>query len=232
MGSRLVLQWKRQTSPRCTRIGRCCCESFQILLLSEIVIPKQAERSLKLWESGALIVPQVRISQTLKRLKITFIPQVSDRGDETTGFANFSADNWGKATLKYLISVNELTTEEMEGIIAASRVFANTKGSSALAVASDDEDDPRGQLVMRAGSLGGEEETMEDGESEEVEIISGWGAIPKAFQDIASSSDNEAVEIEDTPAPKKKHKASLLISDKASSSTHNVKCRKVQKGAT
>jgi len=197
-----------------------------------ISISEQAERSLTLWASGALIVPQVRISQAEKRQAIDFVPQVNDRGEVTTGFANFSADNWGKATLNYHLSANELTIEEMEGIIAASRCFANIKGSSAVANVSDDEDDPRGHLVMRADSQDEEEELLEDGEDGEVEIVSGWGAIPKALQDIASSSDNETIiQTDDTPAPRKKRKAKLLVPNKASSSTHNIKPHKVQKRA-
>lgn len=186
-----------------------------------------------LWASGALTVQEVRISQSKKKLAIDFIPQVNDRGEETTGFTIFSADNWGKKTLNYLASINKLDTEGMENIIVASRRFANIKSTSALGDNySDDENDPRCQLVMGADSVDEEEEILEGGESEEVEIISGWGAIPKAFQDLPSS-DNDAIEVEDTPAPKQKRKAKLLIpSDGVSSSTRNGKPSKLQKCLT
>lgn len=157
---------------------------------------------------------------------------MNDRGEETTGFTAFSADKWAKKTSSYLASINDLDPEEMEEIIDASRRFANIKSSPAAADdGSDEENDPRRQLVRRTAHVEEEEEVEEGGESEEVEIIDGWGTIPKAFQDL-TSSDNDAIEINDTPAPKKKGKAKFLVSDKVSSNRNENPHKAHRKPAT
>lgn len=110
----------------------------------------------------------------------------------------------------------------METIIAASQKFAGKASCLAANDDSDDENDPHCQLVrkkaVKSNSKEGSKE--EGGELDEVEVVSGWGYIPKSIQDLSASSDVDP--IQDTPVPKKKGKEPVKpcpTTNKASSST-------------
>ena len=119
----------------------------------------QAERALRLWAVGALTVKNVRKAQATKKRAIKIVPKVNSRGEETTGFSAFSAKHWSTPTRQYLVSINDLSDQEMRNIIAASRPFAgriSTIGGDDSD--SNDEDDPRCKLVRRLVPLSEDEE--------------------------------------------------------------------------
>lgn len=159
----------------------------------------------------------MRIAQELKKQSITLVPQVNERGDETTGFSQFSAKFWSLQTRQFLVSANELTSQEMHNIMAASKPFA---GRISTLVddddSSDEDDDPRCHLVRRSAPQAHEEDIGAPMDVEEAQVADGWGLIPKSIQDLDKSSD---VEIIDTPVPKKPKCKQAVKSNKLLSSS-------------
>lgn len=174
-----------------------------------------------LWAVGGFTIENVWIAQELKRKSITIVKQVSERGDETTGFSQFSSDNWSTPTRQFLVSVNALSGVEIQKIITASKPFVGRVSTGMVSDDSDDSDNSRCQLVRRLEDAREGEESENEMEVEEAEVVSGWGLIPKSIQDLSSSSDDEPIEIEDSPVPKKGKGKEVIrprVSKKASSS--------------
>lgn len=120
----------------------------------------------------------------------------------------FSADKWGKATRSYLVSINRLTTSQMEEIIDASKLFSTIKTSSVTAgntnADTDPENDPRSQLLDANGSATSDDDFVKGSEGGEGGGGHGWGLVPSSMY---PGSDCDPVEPAQIQTAKGKGKA-------------------------
>lgn len=106
-----------------------------------------------------------------RTLSITYSPKKNDRGGETTFHTAFAAGAWNIKTLKFLNSVNKLSSDEMQTIMDLSRSILKENDSQEL---DDDDDDPRGNLQQRTFNESEIESICSDDEN-----MPGWDSMEK-----------------------------------------------------
>lgn len=112
---------------------------------------------------------ELKVSKS-RNLKITFSPKTNGRGFQSKHHTAFTAGEWNLTTLKFLKSVNKLSSDEMQVIMDLSRSLLKESDSHEL---DDDDDDPRGNLQQRTFNESEIESCSDD------ENMPGWDLAEK-----------------------------------------------------